>query len=252
MKISINIPSYKRPYVKTLEYIKNARVWVCESELDQYLVKNPAESIVAVPIGVQGNVSRIRNYILDKEFERGMDAVCIIDDDMDGIYAFSRVGNYGYSKYLIQADQVEEWIEDNTHLCNEYGFKLWGVNINGDPKAYRQYTPINTNKIILGPFSVHLNNELRYDEELPLKEDYDIALQHMMEYGGILRLNGYHYICKQSTNTGGCAGYRNMSREREQFELLQKKWGTKIIRIDKSSIKKFDYNPIIKVPIKGV
>jgi hypothetical protein len=81
--------------------------------------------------------------------------------------------------------------------------------------------------IILGPFSVHLKNDIRYDETLPLKEDYDLAIQHLNEYRGILRLNGYHYICEQSTNKGGCASIRNRQREKEQFDLLQKNGAVK-------------------------
>lgn len=52
--------------------------------------------------------------------------------------------------------------------------------------------------------------------------------------------------------------YRIMKKEKEQFELLVKKWGTKIVREDKSNKgktkkqKMFDYNPIIKIPIKGI
>lgn len=57
---------------------------------------------------------------------------------------------------------------------------------------------------------------------------------------------------------GGCATIRNRKREKEQFELLQKKWGGGIVKIDRSNKgrtdkeKLFDYNPIIKVPIKGI
>ena len=93
---------------------------------------------------------------------------------------------------------------------------------------------------------------------MPLKEDYDLAIQHLNKYRGILRLNGYHYLCEQSTNKGGCAAMRNRKREQEQFELMQKKWGSNIVREDKSNkgktkkVKVFDYNPIIKVPIKGI
>ena len=42
----------------------------------------------------------------------------------------------------------------------------------------------------------------------------------------------------------------------EHIEMLQKKWGTKIVKLDNSNKSKkkktFDINPIIKVPIKGV
>lgn len=105
---------------------------------------------------------------------------------------------------------------------------------------------------------MHLKNPIRYDERLPLKEDYDITLQHMLKYRGALRVQKYHYNCKQSEQKGGCATYRSMIKEKEQFDLLVKKWGSDIVRYD-STVRKgtkkqksFDYNPIIKVPIKGV
>ena len=66
MKISVNCPSYKRPYVETLEYLDFVKVWVCESEYDNYISQNKGfeENIIKVPLGVQVNVSSIRNYIL--------------------------------------------------------------------------------------------------------------------------------------------------------------------------------------------
>ena len=72
------------------------------------------------------------------------------------------------------------------------------------------------------------------------------------------RVNAYHYVSEQSTITGGCAMERNRMREQQQFELLQQKWGSNIVKRDKSNkgrsnkIKMPDYNPVIKPPIKGV
>jgi len=95
-------------------------------------------------------------------------------------------------------------------------------------------------------------SSIRYDENLPLKEDYDISLEHIRTYGGCLRINYAHYEVKQAEQAGGCATYRNLKREKEQFFLLQKKWGKDIITRDKASKRSFDFNPIIKVPIKEV
>lgn len=51
----------------------------------------------------------------------------------------------------------------------------------------------------------------------------------------------------------------SMEKEKEQFELLQKKWGSNIVRLDtsnkgrsKKNRKSIDYNPMIKIPIKGI
>lgn len=261
MKITINCPSYKRPKVETLKYIKNVKVWVDEKEYEEYIKANKGfeKNIIKVPEGIQGNVSRIRNYILDKEFENGADAVCIIDDDLKGLYRFENENGYAYTEKIVTEIEFEEFLQKYTNLCDEFGFKLWGVNLNKDKMNYKHCLPFNTKGIILGPFSVHIKNDIRYDEKLPLKEDYDLAIQHLNKYRGILRLNKYHYNCKQSVNPGGCASYRNYEREKEQLELLQKKWGKKIVKQDiKKQVKSkkekmnIDYNPIIKVPIKGV
>ena len=57
---------------------------------------------------------------------------------------------------------------------------------------------------------------------------------------------------KQAKQAGGCATYRTNEKEKEQFLLLQRKWGGKIVKKDKGSRRSFDFNPIIHIPIKGV
>ena len=261
MNISINAPSYKRAKVEILDYLPFVKIWVDHKEYDEYIKQNKGfeNNIISCPEGIQGNVSRIRNYILDKEFEKGADVICIIDDDLRGIYRFEPSGTFGYDKIKIEADVFENFIEKYTSMCNEFGFKLWGVGLNQDSLSYRQQAPFNTKAIILGPFSCHLNSDIRYDEKLPLKEDYDLAIQHLNKYRGILRINKYFYNAKQSKQAGGCASYRNHKREQEQLQLLMDKWGDKIIKIDiriqkgtKKQRVNQDYNPIIKIPIRGV
>lgn len=252
MQISINCPSYKRPHVETLAYLPNAKVWVSAEEYDEYKEQNPDANIVILECE-QGNISRVRNEILNREFDNGADVVCIVDDDLKGIYHFEKSSKnaFGYEKHLVE--DFEEFIYKHTLLCREFGFYLWGVNLNKDSRSYKHSNPISTTSIILGPFSCHLKgSKVRYDERIPLKEDYDLAIQHLNKYRGILRMNKFHYDCKQSVQAGGCASIRNYNTEKSQFDLLVQKWGTDIIRTDKTSKKQFDYNPIIKIPIKGV
>lgn len=254
MKISINCPSYKRPKVETLKYLPFCKVWVIQDELLEYQKQNKGARFEV--LSEQGNVSNARNEILKREFAKGYDVVCIVDDDLKGIYHYekSKYNNFGYEKILVESYEFEDFIIKHTQMCIDLGFYLWGVNLNKDPLSYKHGTPINTKAIILGPFSCHLKGtEVFYDERIPLKEDYDLAISHLYKYRGILRMNKFHYDCKQSVQAGGCATIRNYQREKEQFELLQKKWGKNIVRIDKTSKKEImDYNPIIKIPICGV
>lgn len=257
MKISVCAPSYRRPKVLTLEYLPFCRVYVDPDEAEAYRSTNPNADIVICAHGIQGNLCRVRNYILDQEFSTGADVVVIIDDDMSGMFYWEN----RTSHKLENADFIR-FIERYSMLAKEWGAYFWGVNCNSDPQIYLEYSPFSTISYVGGPFQVFLSGgECRYDERLPLKEDYDMTLQQLNRYRVVLRVNKYFYQVKQSQQAGGCATYRNLREERRQLELLQKKWGKKIVKFDTSDrshkCKKnravtFDYNPIIKAPIRGI
>jgi hypothetical protein len=245
MKVKFYAPSYKRPE-KSITQINYPfiKLIVRESDAEEY-IQNGNE-IVIVPDSAQGNLCKIRNYILDNYFE-DCDCIVLMDDDCKGVYRWD-----GQKKIKFDGDQLIEFAEQMAILCEDYGFKFWGLNCVQDKGAYREHTPFGTLQYIGGPFQAHLKSSIRYDETLPLKEDYDITLQHIKEYGGCLRINFANYDVKQAEQSGGCATYRNIQKETEQFLLLQKKWGSKIIQKDSTSRRKFDFNPILRIPLKGV
>jgi hypothetical protein len=246
MKIVFYAPSYKRPEKSiTQKLYPFVKLVVKESEAEEY-IQNGNE-VVKCPDNIQGNLCRVRNWILDNLF---LDADCLIllDDDCRGI---GRWQDQTY--YKFNSDELFESCEIWAKLCSDFGFKFWGLNCVVDKGAYREYTPFGTLQYIGGPFQAFLkDNYIRYDEDLPLKEDYDITLQNILEFGGALRINFASYDVKQAEQEGGCATYRNLDYEREQFYSLQKKWGKDIITRDKGSKKSFDFNPILKIPTKGV
>lgn len=241
-KILFFAPSYKRPDdVITHKYLPFVTYVVAEFEADKYLAKN--YKVWVVPDKAQGNLCRIRNYILDNAKSK---KIIIVDDDM------SFIGRWSQQKAKkLNADEVFEFSENAFNLCNDLNIKYWGMNLLPDKGAYREYTPFSFTNYIGGPFQAFNDLDLRYDENLPLKEDYDLSLQVLNKYRKTLRFNAYHYGVKQHINKGGCADYRTKKREEEQFLLLQKKWGNKIVTRDKSS-KGWDLNPIVKIPIRGV
>lgn len=246
MRIKFFAPSYKRPErsITQINY-PEVKLVVRESEKEEYLENG--NNIVVCPDSAQGNLCRVRNWILETQFE-DCDCIVLLDDDC------SYVGRWENQKKIkFGMDQFREFCEIQAKVCQDFGFHFWGLNCVTDKGAYREYTPYGTLQYIGGPFQAHLrSSEIRYDEGLPLKEDYDITLQHILKYGGCLRVNFGHYEVKQSEQVGGCATYRNLEREKDQFFLLQKKWGKNVVVRDKGSKRSFDYNPILKVPIRGV
>jgi hypothetical protein len=240
--------SYKRSDIaKTHKYLSEITYVVAENESDEY--KKIHDKVMTIPNEVQGNLARVWNYILDHSKEEN---VILIDDD---IKYFGRWN--GNKAKKLNEEEVYNMIQEGVQLADDLDIHYWGLNCLADKGAYREYTPFGTCQYIGGPFQAHRKNDLRYDEKIYLKEDYDMTIQILNKYRKNLRLNMYHYVCEQNTIKGGCADYRNVATEIEQNIKLQKKWGSKIVRFDKSNKssgknKTYDINPIINVPIKGV
>ena len=248
MRLEILSPSYLRPdSCTTQDYLPRCTYVVARSEKRAYV--RAGRRVIAVPNAIQGNVSRVRNYILDN-----FNPVLILDDD---IRRFGRWNNQENQK--LTTDEAMEFIEQAFNLARELKAKMWGMNLLPDKGAYREYTPFAFRSVILGPVQGFTGLDLRYDEALPLKEDYDLSLQVLNKYRRTLRFNMMHYVCDQHSNVGGCATYRTMERERKQFSLLQKKWGSDIVQIDTQAGQvnqkkrtNWDINPVVRVPIHGV
>lgn len=251
--IGVYIPSYRRAgKVKTLSVAPFAKLVVAESEAEEYSSVYGVDSVVSIPDEVQGNIARVRNHILDNS---GDDAVCMMDDDISafGKFRSCEEDRYGYERERLSGDSLARFIERNTALCQELGLHLWGVNIQAANRLYHQSEPFSLTKQVLGPFCVHVRSKARYDEELPLKEDYDLFLQHLQRYGGVLRVNSAWYANAGSKGAvGGCAAMRDIAEEKRQFLLLQKKWGSGVVKQDRSSKREFDFNPKICAPVRGV
>tara|TARA_R110001592_G_scaffold103662_1_gene291914 strand:- start:331 stop:1062 length:732 start_codon:yes stop_codon:yes gene_type:complete len=236
-------PSYKRGKTAITQNTYSCFDYIIsEAEKEDYKDKK----CVLIPKEVQGNISRVRNYILDLYPK---DAIVMMDDDCEGIYRWDNC----LSKKL-SLDEFESFCENMVQMILDCNLMYGGVNIAapGDKGAYREYTPFSFISPVLGPFCIHVANQFRYDKSIPLKEDYDMSLQQLKHNRGILRANAYSYKVKQASNLGGCSTSRNSKSEKDQFDKLQKKWGSKIVKYDKQSKKSFDFNPIIKTPLKGV
>jgi len=246
MKIKIFAPSYKRPEKSITQIMYPfVKLIVRESEADEY--RKNGNDIIVCPDSAQGNLCRVRNWILDNLYEDA-DCIIILDDDCKSIGRWHNQNDITFSE-----NELIEFCESSSILCRELGYKFWGLNCVTDKGAYREYTPFGFLQYIGGPFQAHLKEStIRYDENLPLKEDYDITLQHIKKNDGCLRINYAHYNVKQAEQTGGCSNIRNLKKEKQQFFALQKKWGKDIVKRDKGSKRSFDFNPIIKVPIKGI
>jgi hypothetical protein len=247
--MKIYSPSYKRANgVKTHYILPDVIYCVHEFEAEEYIDKG--YNVEVMPNEVGGNIARVRNYIKDNYIgDKGL----MIDDDIEAIKVWTWKNELPKA---VEVKDVEEFIEQGFNLCEQFGCRLWGINIIGDKGSYREYTPFSLNNTLSGSFMGFLNNELSFDERMPLKEDYDFSIQNANVYRKLLRLNYAHMIKKDHKNKGGCADYRTIEREKENMMLLQRKWGRQIVKQDKGNKGKkkttYDINPVVKIPLAGV
>lgn len=244
--IGFYVPSYKRAgKVKTGKWLTSAILCVHEFEADEYKEKEKNKLLI-IPDDLKGNMAKVRNFILDNSVH---DVTCMLDDDISevGFYEFDEISEKMKFNKITQGDlflKIDEWRGQSEDL----GTILFGMNLQSDPKFYREYSPISLQSPVLGTFCCILKTNLRYDERLGLNEDYDFALQVLQKHHKILRWNKYSYKADHLTMAGGCGAYRVLDEEKAQAEIMISKWGKKIVSYD---FKK-STNPRIRSPFKGI
>lgn len=236
----IFIPSYKRANdCKAARLLSKAIICCHESEVADYRKSNQNE-IMAIPDALAGSgMGVIRNWILDNAKDLN---VLMVDDDVSGIGCYEK-----RERIKLNEVQIYELIESAFRMCREAGTVLWGLNLLFDKQAYREYSPFSLTSVVLGPFMGIIKNDIRFDEKLGLKEDFDYSIQVLNRHRKVLRFNKYHYVVGHLVGKGGCIAYRTTARERQQREFFIRKWGSKIVKF-----KDGDINPIVKVPILGI
>jgi hypothetical protein len=105
------------------------------------------------------------------------------------------------------------------------GLHLAGVAPTSNPYFSDPNKRIVTHKFIVGDLIiVSPETDLRFDENLKLKEDYDYTLQHLHRYGGAARVDSIMAMFKHRTNPGGAVAFRTAEREQEAISYLKAKW----------------------------
>lgn len=239
MKIEYYSPSYRRAGAATIfNYMDDINFVVGKNEFEGY--RKYYKNVIAIPDRVNGNIARVRNWILDNS---DADIIVMIDDDVEYIQYFE-----DKLRYIVNAKKLKRLVMNWAEIAIDIGTVLFGVNLTNAPKHYREYAPFSFLSPVCGTFFCVVNNSIRFDERLYLNEDYDYFIQVMNECRKVLRVNKYHYQVNHLTKAGGCTLYRTMDREKEQARIMIKKWGDKIVQY------KFEktVNPLIHIPIKGI
>lgn len=242
MTWTIAIASYGRAGRVTSDGVfHDALLVVPESQAEAYAEQDLRNgcSIVTLPDEKDGNLARKRNWIMDQY----PGDLLIVDDDYD---ALERIE--GGETEDLSWESIRMLLHNGFQMARDLGTVLWGVNVQADRRFYREYTPFGFLSPILGPFQAFADCPLRYDEDLWLKEDYDLSLQVWHRYHKVLRFNMVHYRVDHFNEAGGQVGKRNLPEEVRQLKRLQAKWGSRVVSFDLSR----SVNPRVRVPYAGV
>ena len=222
MKVNIAIPSHRRHNTigdETLQFLPylpddwTVTVFV-HDEKDEKLYKDMiCEKVVntKAPLGIQ----HMRNAILD-HYPKG-EKILMLDDDVQALHLKS-----GQKLYEVNGNKFIQFVETAFKKLEENNMKLFGVY--PVPNAYFMNDKIKLDGFCIGTFLGVISSELRFDENLPMKEDYDFTLQHIKAHNGIMRYNQMTIEAKHYKNTGGIFLQRNKQREIAAVEYLMQKW----------------------------
>jgi hypothetical protein len=248
--VAVVCPSYGRAgSVITRRWWPDLTLAVRESQAEEYAEREGGD-LLLLPDAECQNLPDTRNWLLDTLFAT-YEWVLMVDDDVSEVARFSvreRKGKLGSHTIPYDAETIWHLIENGCTLAEDLGAHLWGLNVQADPKFYREYTPVSFLSPILDPFKAHRRSSPRYDATVACKMDYDFWLQHIAIDHRTLRLNYAFYRADHFAAQGGMTTQRNMTVEREHGERLVRKWGPQVVRFnwDKS------VNPKVTVPLAGM
>tara|TARA_R110000824_G_scaffold140613_1_gene306721 strand:- start:1348 stop:2085 length:738 start_codon:yes stop_codon:yes gene_type:complete len=235
----IYIPSYKRAGdITSHKIFPSAKIVVPESQLSDYQT-HYGEKVVSIPDEKDGNIAVKRNAILDMAAADGVEWLLMVDDDYQYV---GKITNQ--NPRWLNNDEIETLIAEGCQMADELQTGMWGLNVQIDPKFYREYSPFSLTTPILGPWQAVKVSELRYDEKISLKEDYDFWLQSIRKYRKTLRFQSYHYMVNHINKSGGVVSYRTKQREEEHNQMLQEKWGRRVVKYDIGK----SINPRVHIP----
>jgi len=165
-----------------------------------------------------GNLMDSRNFALEHAFKNNNICIQLSDD----IKKVTTNKNF-FKKKIVSLDVA---IDD---ILSKF-IKIKGVDLMGVPPTDNYFFAnklVLENKFCIGDMLFVKPNELRFDTQLSLKEDYDYTLQHIQK-GKVLRYQKYLFTFKHYSNKGGAVDIRNDKEEQKNIMILKYKWGDKI------------------------
>ena len=232
----LGIISHRRPtMVEDMDKIVGKATWyVRPTDLETYgiYIRKFGHVIIPIETGLCG----ARNAILKDAYEKGVDSIQL-SDDLRRLWKVEFIDpeDPGSDWSLPQAKQSHkkrcpitwgEVVAEMFALKESSGSKLVGCSSTDSllwvTKDVRLRTFIVGDLMLTDPQAYA--DGIKFDEELKLKEDYDVTIQHLERYGITARVETILANFHHGTNKGGAVDYRNANTEQEAIARLCEKW----------------------------
>lgn len=211
----------------TQKILRNCVFYVPENEAESYRQCLPDCKIVPVPLDVKG-ITKTRNFILDSTTEK---RVVMVDDDLK-IQGWTKLGEYRAKQLRLSGEQWEAISARLFDITEDIGWKIWGVATQAALRSIYPYKPILTRSYVTASFMGIVNDgTYTFDERYRVKEDYEICLRHIKDYGGVVAARFCFWENKHWTDEGGCKDYRTGKIELEAIEMLKAQYPKMIRKI---------------------
>lgn len=212
--VYIAVISAHRPKAVMTLPVGYATWYVPKSEVDVY--RNAGAESVRED---GGGLCQARNTALRDAWALGLPCVQV-SDDLKKIEVINHLVEPRPKPAVISFEKAIRTILEEMETSPA---KLGGVSPTDNPFYFKR--PVSKNNFVIGDLIVVKPCELFFDEKLKLKEDYDYTLQHLTNFGEVVRVDYVLANFLHRDNKGGAVAVRTPKLEQDSIEYLKSKWG---------------------------
>jgi len=212
----IAVPSKGRAgsVIATQKRLPNCTIFVPGVEFDAY-EKSGNKNLVPVPDNILG-ITKTRNWILKNTNEKW---VVFIDDDVVAA-GFIELNDRNAKPIKLNEGVFLKEFYKLFELTEDMGYRIWGIATDGAPRSVYPYKPFIFQTYVTASCMGIVNNNMFFNENFPVKEDYEMCLRCIMEDGGIIGARYIYWANDHWHKEGGCKDYRTNKMESAAIDKL--------------------------------
>tara|TARA_Y100001973_G_C5174870_1_gene321250 strand:+ start:752 stop:1477 length:726 start_codon:yes stop_codon:yes gene_type:complete len=219
----VAIPSKGRAgKTKSQKIIPSAFMFVPELEFEAYQVTG-SKNLIAVPNNIKG-ITKTRNFIIKYCEKNNIKNLVFIDDDVKRagyIQLYERKAKY---KPMQEKEILKEW-QKLFEITEQLSFRIWGTSTESSPRNVWPYKPFLFRTYVTAScMGMIIDGKTYFDENYPVKEDYEICLRCIIEDGGVVGARYFFWENSHWQDDGGCKDYRTQEMEKNCIKRLQKQY----------------------------